>query len=225
MPSLASLLKAEGLEISPELESKLPTLTEASDEVRGLVATKEKLLNWKQENADKVSGFDEIQAKYQTELDEREKLAISNKDYKEQIKIRDERAEAQDEIIKSSRERTLKSVRESNQSQIASMFSDQFQGTLIAKNLFSSAINDSGEVETTYNLNGEVFDNIEDLKVAAGKNESLAKLIAGPQSSGPSGKGGKGGGEPSATNKEADAAKEKGDAIGHANAHLANVFK
>ena len=57
MPTLAELLKAEGVEVSPELEAKLPTLTEASDEVRGLVTTKQELLQWKNDNADKVSGL------------------------------------------------------------------------------------------------------------------------------------------------------------------------
>jgi hypothetical protein len=225
MPSLASLLKAEGLEISPELEAKLPTLTEASDEVRGLVTTKDELHKWKQDNSEKVAGFDDIQGKYQLELDEREKLAIANKDFEEQIKIRDERAKAQDEIIKSGRERTLASVRDSNESQIAAMFSDQFQGQLIAKNLSSSTINENGDVVTSFNLNGEVFSTIEELKGAASKNESLAKLMAGPQSNGPSGKGGKGSGEPSDTNKNADDAKAKGDGIGHLNAHFAQSFK
>ena len=57
MPTLAELLKAEGVEVSPELEAKLPTLTEASDEVRGLVTTKQELLQWKNDNTDKVSGL------------------------------------------------------------------------------------------------------------------------------------------------------------------------
>ena len=201
MPTITELLRAEGLDISPELEAKLPTLTEASDEVRRVVSVKEDLLKWKQDNADKVSGFDEVQAKFEAELNEREKLAIANKDFEEQIKVRDEREARKDAQIKLNQERTLASTQESNESQIAAMFMDPFHGQLIAKNLAKSSIDDSGEVVTTFNLNGETFSSIDELKGAASKNESLAKLMRGPQSSGPSGTGGTSGGAPALSNK------------------------
>ncbi|AUR86456.1 coil containing protein [Vibrio phage 1.085.O._10N.222.51.E3] len=194
MPTITELLRAEGLEISPELEAKLPTLTEASDEVRSVVSVKEELLKWKQDNTDKVSGFDEVQAKLEAELNEREKLAIANKDFEEQIKVRDEREARKDAQIKLNQERTLASTQESNESQIAAMFMDPFQGQLIAKNLAKSSIDDAGEVVTTFNLNGETFSSLDELKGAVSKNESLAKLMSGPQSSGPSGTGGNNGG-------------------------------
>ena len=195
MPTLAELLKAEGVEVSPELEAKLPTLTEASDEVRGLVTTKQELLQWKNDNADKVSGFNEIQTKYETELNEREKLAIANKDFEEQIKIRDERAKRQDEQLAIRNQQAKSSAEESAVMQVAGLFQSQEVGRLIAKNYANVELGEDGSVNTTYTLNGESFSDFNLFKSAAEKVDYLASQMAAPQSSGPSGKGGQGGGQ------------------------------
>lgn len=193
MPTLAELLKAEGVEVSPELEAKLPTLTEASDEVRGLVTTKQELLQWKNDNTDKVSGYNEIQTKYETELNEREKLAIANKDFEEQIKIRDERAKRQDEQLAIRNQQAKSGAEESAVMQVAGLFQSQEVGRLIAKNYASVELGDDGSVNTTYTLNGESFSDFKLFKSAAEKVDYLASQMAAPKSSGPSGQGGQGG--------------------------------
>ena len=85
MPTITDLLKAEGVEITPELAAKIPTLVEASDEVRGLVTAKQELHEWKQSNVDKVANFESMELKSIEDLKAREELAIANKDFQAQI--------------------------------------------------------------------------------------------------------------------------------------------
>jgi hypothetical protein len=193
MPTLAALLKAEGLEITPELEGKLPTLTEASDEVRNLVTAKDDLLKWKQDNTDKVTGYDGIQAKYESELNEREKLAIANKDFEEQIKIRDEREKRQGEQLKLRNEQAKGAQQQTAELEIASMFSCKDTGKQFAKNFANTEIAEDGTISTSYNLNGESYSDLESFRSAASKVDYLAKQMAVAESKGPQGKGGNGG--------------------------------
>lgn len=193
MPTITELLRAEGVEITPELEAKLPTLAEASDEVRNVVTAKNDLLKWKQDNSDKVTGYDELQAKHDANLNEREQLAIENKDFQAQIEIREEREAKQAATIKLRNDQAKASSLEAGQQEIASMFSCKETGKMLAKNFVSTDIDEDGNIAKSYNLNGETFDNFKSFKEAASKVDYLAKQIAAPASSGPSGFGGKGG--------------------------------
>lgn len=192
MPTIAEILRAEGLEISPELEKKLPTLVEAPDETRGLVATKDELLKFKQDNADKIAGFESMQAKYEEELNEREKLAIANKDFEEQIKIRDERAQRQEAIIKQRNEQALNGTKESSEMEIASLFSCSQIGRSLAKNFVNAEINDYGQISKTYTLEGKTFESFDEFKQEATKVEWLASQMKGLDNTGPSVSGGNG---------------------------------
>ena len=82
----------------------------------------------------KYLAYNEIQTKYETELNEREKLAIANKDFEEQIKIRDERAKRQDEQLAIRNQQAKSSAEESAVMQVAGLFQSQEVGRLIAKN-------------------------------------------------------------------------------------------
>jgi hypothetical protein len=189
MPNVIELLKAEGLDITSELEAKLPTLIEASDEVRNLVTAKNDLLKYKQDNAEKIAGFDDMQTKYESELNERELVAKENNDYKAQIEIIQERNARQDEIIESRNKQAIAATRDAGELEIAGMFGCKDTGRMLAKNFLSTDIGEDGNVSKTYQLNGEKYDNFDSFKTAATKVEYLAKQMAAPQSSGVDGSG------------------------------------
>lgn len=197
MPSLASLLKAEGLEISPELEAKLPTLTEASDEVRAMSQAKDELLKWKQDNKPLLESLqtekNELDTKYNDELNERMRVAKENDDFKTQLEIIQEREKKQAEQLEVRNKQAKHGAQESAELQVAGLFKSQEVGRLIAKNYAVVDLSDDGSVNTTYNLNGESFTDFSLFKSAAEKVDYLASQMAAPQSSGPSGRGGQGG--------------------------------
>lgn len=198
MPTLIELLKAEGIEVSESLSAKLPTLLEASDEVRAMSQTKDELLKWKQDNKPLLetlqSEKDALDTKYQEELNERMRIAKESNDYKTQLEIIQEREEKQAKQLEIRNEQAKGSAQESAELQVANLFQSKEVGRLIAKNYASVELGEDGSVNTTYTLNGESFSDFNLFKSAAEKVDYLASQMAAPQSSGPSGKGGQGGG-------------------------------
>jgi hypothetical protein len=196
MPTIAELLKADGVVLTSEQEAKLPTLFEASDEARGIVTTKNDLLKWKQDNTDKVTGYDDIQIQYTEELEAKKALALKNKDLEAYLLIETEQNKAKDAKIKSKIESEVVAKTKSLTLEVSAMFGGGELGLLIAKNFVSVSAGEDGEVKEQLNLNGIVFDNTGAFKEAAAKVEHLAKQMTAPQSSGPSGNGnGTGGGK------------------------------
>ena len=83
----------------------------------------------------RFQAYNEIQTKYETELNEREKLAIANKDFEEQIKIRDERAKRQDEQLAIRNQQAKSGAEESAVMQVAGFVPiSRGWSRLIAKN-------------------------------------------------------------------------------------------
>lgn len=226
MPTITALLKAEGIEISPELEAKLPTLFEASDEARGLVATKDALLTWKQENADKVAGYDVIQEERNTSLEETKALALKNKDLEGYLAAEKEQVAIKDATIQTRNEQALKGTLSAAQSEIASLFEVNENGMAHAQNMVKTTIDDAGNVVKSYQLGAQSFDSFDELKQGAAKTPWLASQMKGPESKGPQSKGSGGGGELDVNvNKAADEAKANKDPIGHLNAHFKEALK
>lgn len=198
MPTLTELLKAEGIDVPESLSAKLPTLLEASDEVRAMSQAKDELLKWKQDNKPLLESLqsekNELDTKYNDELNERMRVAKENDDFKTQLEIIQEREKKQAEQLEIRNKQAKHGAQESAELQVAGLFKSQEVGRLIAKNYAVVDLSDDGSVNTTYNLNGESFTDFNLFKAAAEKVDYLASQMAGPQSSGPSGKGGHGGG-------------------------------
>lgn len=193
MPTLSELLKAEGLDISPALEAKLPTLTEASDEVRNLVTTKNELHRWKQDNKPKLESFEAdnlaAETKYQEELAAKEKLAIENNDFKTQLEIIQERETKLSDQVKATNARTLEATQAEHEMQVASMFDSEYSGKLLAKNFVKSALGEDGTVSTSYQLDGKSYDSLDEFKAEAVKVPDLASQMKAPKSKGAQSKG------------------------------------
>lgn len=192
MPTIAELLKAEGVEITPELEAKLPTLTEASDEVRGLVSTKDDLLKWKEINTEKITGYDAIREAQEADLNEREKLAKENDDYKTQLEIRDEREKRLNDTLTLRNEQAVTGSRESMTSDVASLFNCSKTGASLAQNMVNVSIGEDGQIVKSFNLEGETYGDFDSLKQAALKVDWLAAQMKGPDAKGPDAKGSQG---------------------------------
>jgi hypothetical protein len=213
MPTLAELLKAEGLEITPELATKLPTLAEASDEVRGLVTTKNDLHQWKETNKPIIDAREvEIQTQKDQaakDLSDREALAIENKDYKAQLQIQAERETIRNaelatlqEGIKLSNERTRSSKQAEGEALIAGMFGNEYRGKLYARDFVKTEIGEDDSINTEYHINGKVFKTLDELKLEMVATPDLAKEMKAPNSNGAN-SGGDGSGNP-ATKKPKD---------------------
>lgn len=189
MPTAAELLIADGWTAPEKGTDNLSVLIEASDEMRGLVSTKDDLLQWKQSNAEKVTGYEAMEAKQVEDLNEREQLAIKNKDYEAQINIINERALKQDAIIKTRNQQALTGKQESAEMEFASLFSLQENGLSHAKNIITHSMDDDGNVNRSYKFEGNQYSSLDEMKPALAKSW-IAPYMKGPESSGPTHTGG-----------------------------------
>lgn len=194
MPTLAELLKAEGLELTTELEAKLPTLTEASDEVRNLVTTKNDLHEWKKLNADKVTGYDNILDERGKALDEKERLAAENGDFKAQLEARDEKLKLQQEIIDSRNKLAIAGSKEAMTAEFAGLFKCSNAGAQFASNVVNVEIDEQGQITKSFVVDGESFTDIKAAKQKAMSIDWMAQQMKAPDANGPTNLGGEGGG-------------------------------
>lgn len=188
MPSLAELLKNEGVELKPELAEKLGTIIEASDEVRALATTKAELLNWKTDNKAKLDTYESERVaneqKYLDELKQREALAVENNDYKTQLEIIQEREQSLSKTLKARNEEAVNSRYAEEKMKVASMFIDQQKGELLGSTFVKTSLADNGEISTKYNVNGSEYTDFNEFKNAVGGLSYLANDLKGVDSSG-----------------------------------------
>lgn len=193
MPSAKELLLADGWTAPEKGTDNLNTLLEASDEMRGAVSAKNDLLKWKQENADKVKGFDTIQEERNTALEEVKATAKKNKDLEGYLAAESEQVKIKEATIQLRNQQALKGSQDSAEMEFASLFSLQENGLSHAKNIISHKIDDSGEVVRSYVFEGANYSSLDDLKPALSKSW-MASSMKGPDSKGATSTGGNAGG-------------------------------
>lgn len=201
MPSLIDNLKAAGVTIPDGVN--LVELVESSDEIKGLVTTKNDLHQWKLENKPVLESLQAKQAELEAEkaaaLQEKEQLAIQNKDYETLAQINADKLKKLEDGLNASRERTQKAALEAAQASVASLMNDPIYGKYYAEKSAVVELNELGEPITKFKFGEQVFDKLDDWKQAAIKDETVASKIAvggannAPNANGQ--QGGQGGGQ------------------------------
>ena len=188
MPTLAELLKENGVELGEEVSSKIGDLVERSSEVAGLVSTKNDLHKYKAETAPLLASMQAEEDKRKQELAQAqsEKIETAKKagEWETVYKAEAEANQMLKDQINKSNEATRKSTHESAITQVQSMFSDQVTGRDIALSKVSTKLDETGSVVQKYKLGDTEFDKFEDLKAAMLENESYSAMIKAPKSSG-----------------------------------------
>lgn len=202
MPSIIDQLKAAGITIPDGLTNEvLFTSLQGATEFEGLANKNKELLSWKAENKPLLDSLTAKQAELEEAnrkaLEEKEQLAIQNKDYETLAQINADKLKKLEDGLNASRERTQKAALEAAQASVASLMSDPIYGKYYAEKSAVVELNDIGEPITKFKFGEQVFDSLDDWKSAAIKDESIASKIAiGGEHKGPSmGGNGQGGGQ------------------------------
>lgn len=179
MPTLVELLTQSGVTI-PEGVNLLDVV-ERSDEIKGLKATKEDLHNWKTANKPILDSLTEKQAELEKAaakaLEEKEALAIQNKDYETLAQLNADKLKKLEDGLNASREKTKKSAHEAAIASVASLFSDKNLGADIAATKAFTTLNDDGDAVTEYRLGDKVFTDLDGLKGAMMSIPSYASAM------------------------------------------------
>lgn len=233
MASITEILESNGIEINDELKAKLPGLVEESDEVSGLVKTKEDLLNQKAKQraehermegdiASMTSKMAELQSKAEQAQTAEEKL----KAFEEKARVESERA-----ALLADKNQQLNGKRASERKgSIVSELSGKFKNPLMASGTLNGMIDvsfdeDGNLTESFKDANGNVLE-VTDSKSffdAISKLDGFASEIKAPAASGSNPMGGSGShsASPNQPNQAAEAAKKSGDQVGHLSALFA----
>jgi hypothetical protein len=196
MPSLTELLTKAGVTIPDGVN--IVELAESSDEIKGLATAKNDLHQWKLENKPLLDSLQakqaELEAAAAKALEEKEKLAIQNKDYETLAQLNADKLKKLEEGLNASRERTQKAALEAAQTSLASLMNDPIYGKYYAEKSVLVELNEIGEPVTKFKFGEQVFDKLDDWKSVAVKDETIAsKITVGGQSQSPAATGQTGG--------------------------------
>ena len=201
MPSLNEILTKAGVTVPDGVS--LVELVESSDEIKGLATAKNDLHQWKLENKPVLESLQSKQAELEAEkaaaLQEKEQLAIQNKDYETLAQINAEKLQKLEDGLNASRERTKQSAHEAAIQSVASLFADKALGADIAATKVFTSLNDAGEPIVQYKMGSQEFTTVDDFKAALSQNASYASMMpVGGSNSAPAanGQGGQGGQQP-----------------------------
>ena len=201
MPSLKQLLTDAGATLPDGLD--VSKLVESADEVSGLKAKRDELLNWQVTNKPLLESLQtekaQLEQKAKEEEDKALELARQNGDFAKQAEITAKRLQELESGLNASRERTQKAALEAAQASVASLMNDPIYGKYYAEKSAVVELNELGEPITKFKFGEQVFDKLDDWKQAAIKDETVASKIAvGGANNAPSAngqQGGQGGGQ------------------------------
>lgn len=201
MPSLKQLLTDAGATLPDGLD--VSKLVESADEVSGLKAKRDELLNWQVTNKPLLESLQtekaQLEKKAKEEEDKALELAKQNGDFAKQAEITAKRLQELESGLNASRERTQKAALEAAQASVASLMNDPIYGKYYAEKSAVVELNELGEPITKFKFGEQVFDKLDDWKQAAIKDETVASKIAvGGANNAPAAngqQGGQGGGQ------------------------------
>ncbi|CAH9015781.1 putative coil containing protein [Vibrio phage 381E49-1] len=233
MASITEILESNGIEINDELKGKLAGLVEESDEVKGLVKTKNELLEEKVQDRLKRESMEGDISRLTISMQEYKAKAEQASTVEEELQaLRDmNKAESERAQLLADKNQQLNGKRASERkNSIVSELSGKFRNPLMA----SGALN--GMVDVSFDEDGNLTESFKDsqgnlLDVtdsksffdALSKIDSFASEIKAPASSGSNPLGGSGSHSASSNqpNQAAEAAKKSGDQVGHLSALFA----
>ncbi|CAL9956886.1 hypothetical protein VPHK71_0024 [Vibrio phage K71] len=233
MASITEILESNGIEINDELKGKLAGLVEESDEVKGLVKTKNELLEEKVQDRLKRESMEGDISRLTISMQEYKSKAEQASTVEEELQaLRDmNKAESERAQLLADKNQQLNGKRASERKgSIVSELSGKFKNPLMA----SGTLN--GMIDVSFDEDGNLTESFKDsqgnlLEVtdsksffdAISKIDGFASEIKAPASSGSNPMGGSGSHSASSNqpNQAAEAAKKSGDQVGHLSALFA----
>ncbi|MFW0778404.1 MAG: hypothetical protein ACN2B6_11885 [Rickettsiales bacterium] len=221
MPSLKQMLEDAGITLPEGFD--LNSAVESSDEVAGLKTKRDELLSWQSENKPVLDSLKQKQAELEEAnrkaLEEKEQLAIQNKDYETLSQINADKLKQFEERDKRRNDALLSSAREAAISDVANLFSDKMLGKDIGATKVEVSLNEDGDPVKTFKLGDQTFGDIDEFSKALSDIPSYSSAMAAPMSkTAPASGGESSGGKPG--NAKANAAAKNGDSLGYLNAAL-----
>lgn len=176
MPSLKQLLTDAGVTLPENID--VAALVEGSDELKGLKAKNGELLTWQVTNKpvlEELQGKQaELEAAAKKALEEKEALAIQNKDYETLAQINADKLKQLEDGLNASRERTKASATDAARASVSALFNDEVYGKFYAEKSTVVELTETGEPVTKFKFGEQVFDKLDDWKAAAAKDATCA---------------------------------------------------
>lgn len=232
MATIVEILESQGIELNDELKGKLPGLVEESDEVNGLVKTKEDLLNQKAKQRAEHERMEGEISSLTAKMQELQTKAEQAQTAEEKLAAFEAKAQAESEraALLAEKNQQLNSKRATERKEsILDSVAGKFKNQRMAKGALASMIDvsfdeDGNLTESFKDVDGkllEVTDVNSFFDTYVSKVDDFASEIKVPTSSGANPLGGNGSTTPSqAKNEKAEKAKESKDLNGYLSASL-----